>query len=96
MYLCVHLSVRFPGGDTDECGSTQTSAALEGWPPGPPYWLRHTGGSGIDSFFNSTILLWLLNTRFCTGHTQPLQRVLMLFLTALTCACVYVFVGFQV
>lgn len=48
MYLFVHHCVHFSGGDTDERGPTETSAAVEGWSSGPPYWLCHPRGSGID------------------------------------------------
>ena len=48
MYLFVLHWVHFSGGDTNECGPTETSAAVEGWSSGPPHWLCHPGGSGID------------------------------------------------
>lgn len=39
------------GSDTDECRSTEASAAMEGWPSGPSYRLCYFGGSGIDYVF---------------------------------------------
>lgn len=39
----------FAGGDTDERGPAETSAAVEGRPSGTPHWLCHFGVSGFNS-----------------------------------------------
>lgn len=39
----------FAGGDTDERGPAETSAAVEGRPSGTPHWLCDFGVSGFNS-----------------------------------------------
>ena len=46
--LVNNISVHFSGGDTDECGPAETSAAVEGRTSGPAHRLCHSGGSGIN------------------------------------------------
>lgn len=59
MYLCLHVWIRFSGGDTDERGPTKTSAAVEGWPSGPPNWICYFGGSGMNLHIHFFFLIFL-------------------------------------